>query len=372
VNHDRVTHIHYVGVDDGRPFYAMELVPGRTLEDVVRRDGPLPLARAVDVLQQAAEGLGAAHAAGFVHRDVKPSNLILRPDGGVKVTDFGLAKSLHADPAATHVGHLVGTPEFMSPEQCRGESVDARTDVYALGLTAYFLLTGERPFAGASVGALLDAQMHAPVPAVTARRPDLPPRIDSVLARMTEKEPGRRPASMQEVVALLEDLRPRAVMPAPLLARGFALGVDVLVYGVVMGAVLWALSRVQPLAPDVVLAVLGGLGSFGLAVASQYGMEARFGGSAGKLLLDLEVLREDGAAPSRRALLARLLVRFPAIPFLLVPDPLLPDVVWQGVGLLQLAVVLAGAVTYLVTRGRTLSDRVTGTRVAYRGVRRRG
>ncbi|HVG94672.1 MAG TPA: protein kinase [Planctomycetota bacterium] len=366
VSHDRVTHIHFVGTDDGRPFYAMELVPGRTLEEIVRADGPLPFATAIDVLRQAAEGLGAAHEAGFVHRDVKPSNLILRPDGGLKVTDFGLAKSMSGDPGATHVGNLVGTPEFMSPEQCRGQPVDARTDVYTLGLTAFWLLTGERPFGGGSVGAMLDAQMNAPLPSAAARRPDLPARVDDVLARLTAKDRERRPESMREVLSLLEDLRPRAVHPAPLTARAIALVVDTVAFAVVGSAVVTGAAQPDAYVPGALLGAIVSLVTFAVVVASQYGMEVRFGGSLGKLLLGLEVVRDDGTRPGRRALLARLLVRFPTIPFILVPDDVLPDLAEYIVGYFQLGVIAAGVITYLATRGRTLSDLLTGTRVAYR------
>ncbi len=175
VVHDNLTHVYFVGTTDGRPFYAMELVPGATLEQLVARDGPLPLGRAVDALVQAARGLGAIHAAGLVHRDVKPANLLVTPDGRVKVTDFGLSKTLGVARSATELGSLVGTPDYMSPEQCRGETVDARTDVYALGLTAYTLLAGGKPWAGTALGAVLDQQMHAPLPAVRANAPSSPP-----------------------------------------------------------------------------------------------------------------------------------------------------------------------------------------------------
>src|SRR6185503_13373007 len=109
-------------------------------------------------------GLRAAHAVGVVHRDVKPSNLILEPGGRVKVTDFGLAKSVGGDPTATFAGQVIGTPTYMSPEQCRGGTVDLRTDVYSLGLTAWFLLTGRPAYPGPTLGAVLDSQMNAPLP----------------------------------------------------------------------------------------------------------------------------------------------------------------------------------------------------------------
>src|SRR6185369_17182326 len=116
------------------------------------KNGPMSLERFVDVIVQAARGLSAAHGAGVIHRDVKPSNLMLLPDGTVKVTDFGLAKSLGAEVDASGDGSLLGTPTYMAPEQCRGRSVDGRTDIYALGLTAWFLLGGRAPYASDSIG----------------------------------------------------------------------------------------------------------------------------------------------------------------------------------------------------------------------------
>jgi len=178
----------------------MELVPGATLEPLVARDGPLPLGRAVDVLVQAARGLGAIHAAGLVHRDVKPANLLVTPDERVKVTDFGLSKTLGVAKSAMELGSLVGTPDVMSPEQCRGQAVDARTDVYALGLTAYTLLAGSKPWAGTALGAVLDPQRNAPLPAVRAKRSELPAAVDEGLARLTAKDPAHRPASRADVI----------------------------------------------------------------------------------------------------------------------------------------------------------------------------
>ena len=120
VNHPNLTHIYFVGKEDERPFFAMEYVPGETLEQMVAARGPLPLADAIELLVQASRGLSAAHAVGVVHRDVKPSNLIRRDDGVLKVADFGLAKSSQGDVGATGGGSLMGTPSFMSPEQFRG------------------------------------------------------------------------------------------------------------------------------------------------------------------------------------------------------------------------------------------------------------
>ena len=366
VVHENVTHVYYVGTTDGRPFYAMELVPGRTLEEVVRAEGALPLARAVDVLVQAARGLGAAHAAGLVHRDVKPANLLVTPQGRVKVTDFGLAKAIKQSSGGTELGSLVGTPEWMSPEQCRGKEVDPRTDVYALGLTAWFLLTGEAPWQGGSVGAVLDQQMNAPLPSAVARRPDLAPAVDAVLSRLCAKSPGERPASMADVERMLERIRPREVHVAPLVPRVAAFFVDLVLFAMAVIAVQAGLAAVGALvgAPwlDEWLAAPAALV---VLVAGQAGLERAFGGSLGKLLLHLEVVRDDGARPSTRALALRLLARFPAALHLLVPAPILPAWADTAANYAVLGVLVVGAVVHLVTRGTTPWDLWTRTRVAY-------
>jgi eukaryotic-like serine/threonine-protein kinase len=359
-NHPNLIHVYFVGRADGRPFYAMELVPGEDLERAVTRDGPMSLEAAVDALVQAACGLAAAHAVGVVHRDVKPSNLLRLPDGRVKVTDFGLSKSLGGDPGASHVGSITGTPTYMSPEQCRGEAVDPRTDVYSLGLTAWFLLTGKPAYGGPSLGAVLNAQMNAPLPSLTDARPELSREVDRVLRRLCEKDPARRPATMTEVVALLEGVRPRRVRLAPLAARGAAMMVDMFVLSIGTSALLFAHSQAeQHFGESATLEVLSDALAMLLAFGLLWGFEARFGATAGKMLFGLRVVRQDGAAPSRRALLARYVLRLPA---LLVPsiDSFVVKVVAASV---QGVAVLAALVCGIVTRGKTLSDLVTRTRV---------
>ncbi len=363
-NHDNLTHIYFVGRAEGRPFFAMEHVPGENLEDRVRRSGPLPLAQAVDVLVQAARGLAAAHAVGVVHRDVKPSNVILMPDGRVKVTDFGLAKSGGGDPSASAVGRLTGTPDYMSPEQCRADGVDARSDVYSLGLTAWFLLGGRPAYQAQSVVAVLGDQMHTPLPPLASVRPELPPAVDAVLARLCAKDPAARPASMDEVARLLETLRPRTLRFAPFAARGSALAIDVLLLSMVAAALSFVGNHVEAYVGSTLLEVLG-IVVFGvlLALALPW-LEWRYGVSPGKHLLGLRVVRDDGAAVGWRAVLGRLLLRFPSLPTWALPDG------WSGIPLvdaavrwIQLAAVVAGAATWPFARRRTLSDVLTHTRV---------
>ena len=361
VEHENLIHVHYVGSEGKRRFFAMEHVPGQNLEERVKAKGPLGLEEAVHVLAQAARGLGAAHAAGVVHRDVKPSNLLLRPDGTVKVTDFGLARSLGGDLDASAAGQILGTPTFMSPEQVRGETADARSDVYALGLTAYFLFTGRPPYPGPTLGKVLSDQLNAPLPSVVTDRPDLPPAVDEVLGRLCSKDPARRPKDMDELLALLQTLRPRRIERAPLAARGTAFALDVFSSALLVSAImtpLWLLfGRSDDDKPPVVLV-------HAIWFAGQLGAELWRQTSLGKWLLHLAVVREDGLRPAAKVLVLRFFVRSPGSA--LAPLTALGYVPLAIDTLLSLAAILAGVVWWFMNRGRTLSDTLTKTTVAYR------
>jgi tRNA A-37 threonylcarbamoyl transferase component Bud32/uncharacterized RDD family membrane protein YckC len=368
VNHPNLTHIYFVGSEQGCNYFAMEYVPGTTFEEEIAARGPMPLARFVDVIVQSARGLSAAHGAGVVHRDVKPSNLMLLPDGTVKVTDFGLAKSLGGDVDASGGGTLLGTPTYMAPEQCRGRSVDARTDVYALGLTAWFLLAGRPPFTGGSLGQMLQDQMNTPLPSICALRPELPPALDRVLASLCEKDPAKRPSSMDEVAALFEPLRPRPLEPATIMSRATAMVIDAILLGVVAGLLEGlALGLDKLVGFNIVPGYVFGLMFVAAAAAMQFGAEAWFGTTIGKWLFNLEVVRADGAAPGRMALVARFLVRFPGLVWFLVPvTPAWIDITFA---LLQILAFVLGFAAFLAYRGWTISDLVTKTRVVYRSRR---
>ena len=148
ISHPNVVQVFATGIFDERPYIAMELLDGTDLGSVIEKSGPLGSADAAHAILDAAQGLAAASKAGLIHRDVKPSNLVRLTDGRVKVTDFGLAKPVDpgTEPALTAMGVVVGTPDYIAPEQARGEPIDERVDIYALGGTLYFLLTGIPPF----------------------------------------------------------------------------------------------------------------------------------------------------------------------------------------------------------------------------------
>ena len=189
-----------VGEWDGRPFIVMEHLAGGSLEDKLRRDGAQPPARALAWLEQAAAALDAAHRHGVVHRDVKPANLLLNERGEVSVADFGIASAAGMD-SMTLTGTVLGTAGYLSPEQAMGERATPASDLYALGVVAYELLSGERPFENESPTAEATAHVHAPVPSITARCENLPREVDHVFQRALAKDPKRRYGTAREFVA---------------------------------------------------------------------------------------------------------------------------------------------------------------------------
>lgn len=213
-----LSHPHTVRVfdagqtDDGLYYYAMELLSGRTLGDLVRSDGPLPPARAVHLVRQAARAIAEAHEKGLIHRDIKPENLFVCDLGGerdfVKVLDFGIAKMLdQSDATLTHEGMVVGTPAFMPPEQCMGQAIDPRSDVYALGAVLYFTLTGSAPYGEQPIARVLAAHVGDPIPDVSLAMPWLaPPELLALVSRTLAKDPSDRPASMEALEHALEAL----------------------------------------------------------------------------------------------------------------------------------------------------------------------
>ena len=186
----------YGHAEDGTFYYAMEYLPGLSLDDLVTRYGPLPPARAVHFLRQLCDALREAHAAGLIHRDIKPGNVMACEPGGlcdvVKLLDFGLVRPLDGGAGAgtrlTREGLIVGTPDFMSPEQARGDALDARSDLYSLGALAHFLLAGRPPFPGLSALETLTAHLHQPPPELTGAPADLA----AVVRRCMAKDPADR------------------------------------------------------------------------------------------------------------------------------------------------------------------------------------
>jgi predicted Ser/Thr protein kinase len=207
VRHRNVCSVYGDGVDGGLLYICMELVEGENLARRIRRSGALPPEEAWDVVRQVADGLRAIHQAGIVHRDLKTGNLMVDAEGVVRVMDFGIAKHHVAGLEAgtvTVTSALVGTPEYMSPEQLRGEPVDFRSDLYAFGVVIYELFTGTLPFRGPTPVATILRQLQEPPNLERAR---LPPSLRPVLARILAKAPAERPAGAAEMRQELHRVR---------------------------------------------------------------------------------------------------------------------------------------------------------------------
>jgi tRNA A-37 threonylcarbamoyl transferase component Bud32 len=199
--HPQIVTVFDVAEHAGRPLIVMELLPGGSLAERAAR-APCPPGQVLDWLDDAAAALDAAHAAGVVHRDVKPGNLLLDARGGVKVADFGIASAAGLD-SFTHTGTVLGTAGYLSPEQARGERADAASDRYGLAVVAWELLTGRRPFEAPTPTAEAAAHIQAPVPSISAAGPSLPRAYDAIFERALAKDPARRPATAAGLVAEL-------------------------------------------------------------------------------------------------------------------------------------------------------------------------
>jgi eukaryotic-like serine/threonine-protein kinase len=197
----KLSHPHIVtvidrGNDGGRQFIVFEHVDGENLKELVLRAGRLSVGRALELALAVADGLAFAHDHGLVHRDVKPQNILLSSEGEVKVTDFGIARSLHMEHGVTQTGTVLGTGEYLAPEQASGKPVSPATDVYSLGVVLWELLAGDVPFVGENFVAVALRHVNEPPPPLRERRPDVSPRLDAAVQRALAKDPARRFPSM--------------------------------------------------------------------------------------------------------------------------------------------------------------------------------
>jgi serine/threonine-protein kinase len=201
LNHPNVVSVHSVRQAAGLHFFVMRYINGRALEQVIQQAGKLPIPIVRSILFQVGSALTYAHRSGVVHRDIKPANILIDEDGSAVVTDFGIAKVAQL-PSETHPGALVGTPAYMSPEQCSGAEVSGASDQYALGAVAYEMLTGVSPFTGSTL-TVMQAHLEQPPQLIQDRRGDCPPELEAAVLRMLEKDPAARWPSIAQAKAAL-------------------------------------------------------------------------------------------------------------------------------------------------------------------------
>jgi eukaryotic-like serine/threonine-protein kinase len=205
LNHPHVVTVIDAGEDDGAPYIVFEYVEGETLKDRIRRLGRLPVSEAVAYAIEIGRALEAAHASKLVHRDVKPQNVLIDPDGRAKVTDFGIARSLEAQ-GLTATGRVLGTTDYVSPEQALGHEVTGQSDIYSLGIVLYEMLTGETPFKADTQVAVAMKHVREPLPDVQRRRPEISASLAAVVERATSKETQNRYQDVSEMVHDLEEV----------------------------------------------------------------------------------------------------------------------------------------------------------------------
>jgi serine/threonine protein kinase/Tfp pilus assembly protein PilF len=259
IHHPNVARVTYYGEQDGECFFAMELVEGETLEARVRRDGPMPLALALQVIEQAARALAVAEVCGVVHRDIKPSNIMLESDPSealtVKVIDYGVAKVMgpqaEAGAEQTQAG-FIGTPAFASPEQFAGAGrlpIDTRSDIYSLGITLWYLLTGRTPFVGRTMEEIRSRQTGE-LPSEQLRSLHLPGQVIALLKSMLAEDPKDRPQSARELLSAVRSCYVRFNPEARSRRRRSVVAGAALAFAVVAIAFgVWLYQRMRPFTP---------------------------------------------------------------------------------------------------------------------------
>ena len=323
VNHPNSVYIYGTEEVEGTPAIAMELVPGETLKDRVRRQGPMPVAEAVDAILQIIEGLEAAQAVGVLHRDVKPSNCFVEPGGTVKVGDFGLSISAKAreETHLTTTGTFLGTPAFSSPEQLKGDELDVRSDIYAVGVTLYYLLTGKTPFRGDNLIRFIATALDQPAASPATFRRDIPKGLCAAILRCLEKQPARRFRNYGELRETLLPYASAAPTPATLGWRFLAYMLDTAIWSALMGTLGYVLithigSLTDPATYQSPFYIAGVLASFALMILYFALTEGIRGASVGKAICGLRVVGPGRSAPgvARALFRAAIFIVAPVLP----------------------------------------------------------
>ncbi|MGC1257332.1 MAG: protein kinase [Candidatus Acidiferrales bacterium] len=303
LNHPNIITIHELGQDGSTRYIAMELIEGQTLRELLRGGGGLPVRKVLEIAAQAAEGLAKAHEAGIAHRDLKPENLMVSQDGFVKILDFGLAKAAPAGGVAaetsalssweTRPGMVLGTVQYMSPEQASGGALDFRSDQFSFGLVLYEMVTGKRAFVRNTVPEVLVAIMREPADPVGAQNPDAPAPLCWAIERCLAKDPEKRYAATRELARELAAIRERfAEKPAPRVETRAA-NIPVQRTGFVGREKEVAAAKEMLLRSDVRLVTVtgpGGIGKTRLGVEVASGLAERFPG--GVHFVPLSALRD--------------------------------------------------------------------------------
>lgn len=382
INHPNSVYIFGTEEIGGTPVIAMELVSGGTLQDRVQARGPLPVGEAVDAVLQMIEGLEAAQRLGILHRDIKPSNCYVGEDGTVKIGDFGLSIStaVRTEPALTATGAFLGTPAFCSPEQLRGEELNVRSDMYSVGATLYYLLTGRTPFETKSMVQLLATVLEQRAPSPRKLRPQLPAGLAKAVLRCLEKHPGERFKNYADLARALAPYASTAPTPATLGLRFLAGLVDMTLLGVVAGSInllafggLTAfMEQAMQVSPRLLVCMFGWLGATVLYYAL---FEGRWGAAAGKALCRLRVAGPDRNPPGclRAALRAVVYLLPPLLPYWMAygvnPKGYLGAPQWTQM-LMGLSFYVIMALLFVTARRRNgfaaVQDLLTGTRVISR------
>jgi serine/threonine-protein kinase len=273
VSHPNVVAVIDAGEDGGRPYIVFEYVDGETLKQRIDRAGRLPLDEAAAYAIEVGRGLGAAHQRRLVHRDVKPQNVLIDSEGRAKVTDFGIARELEQD-GLTKTGRVLGTTDYVSPEQAMGQLVDARSDIYSLGVLLYEMLTGEVPFTADNLVGVAMKHVNEKMPDVQRKRPEASSALAAVVERATQKKPDKRYADMSAMLADLE-----AALEVEVARAGGSHGEATTVLDSVPGARRRVMNT-RSLSVVGILLVLAGVAA-ALIIAAQNDGKSRGGGNTG-------------------------------------------------------------------------------------------